>query len=130
MRYRLSKVEELPSTVDERIVYVSDEYELAVLKCACGCGHTVTLLLGDGHRVRDVDGFADISPSIGVWDAPCRSHFLIRQGRVVWSEDFSDSEIRSAMLRQLKRHIKSAVPRRRWYTRFTAWAARIIRRWF
>jgi Family of unknown function (DUF6527) len=103
--YRVNRVDRLPSLLDTNVVYVSDEYGLAVLKCACGCGHRVTLLLDDGHVVNDVDGLADISPSIGVWDAACKSHFWIRRGEVTWAEEFSEGAIRTAMHRQMSRHL-------------------------
>lgn len=118
----------MPPVLADGVVYVSDEYELAALKCACGCGHPITLLLGDGHRVRESHGLADISPSIGVWDAPCKSHFWVRNGQVLWAEEFSGADIEAAMVRQLGRHSKAATPRRPWYVRFAAWAARVVRR--
>jgi len=128
MTYRVKRVDRLPSVVDENVVYVCDEYEIAALKCACGCGHTVTLLLDDGHQVRDVEGFADISPSIGVWDAACKSHFWIRQGNVIWGRTFSEHEIRAAMGEQLSRHLELTQLSRPWYKRLANWITRGFRR--
>jgi hypothetical protein len=127
MTYRVNRVERLPKELDESVVYVSEEYGLAALKCACGCGHRVTLLLGDGHRVSEVGGFADISPSIGVWDATCKSHFWIRHGKVVWGKDFSQAEIRAAMDQQLSNHLEMAARRKSWYKRLATWIANVFR---
>ena len=126
--YRVERVHRLPEALAENVVYVSDEYELAALKCACGCGHRISLLLGDGHKVDEFEGLADISPSIGVWDSPCKSHFWVRNGKVLWAEEFSDAEIGATMARQLGRHLESAARRRPWYTRVMAWLVNLIRR--
>lgn len=127
MIYRVQKVERLPAALADNVVYVSEEFEVAALKCACGCGHQVNLLLGDGHTVYDEGGLADISPSIGVWDAPCRSHFWIYRGRVRWADQWSDAEIHSAMERQLSRHLQGAKTEQPWYRRLARWAVNIFR---
>jgi hypothetical protein len=128
MAYRVRKVERLPSVLDEETVYVSEEYELAALKCACGCEHRVTLLLNDGHTVTEIAGLADISPSIGVWDAECKSHFFIRRGKVIWGKEFSDAEIRSAMRRQLASHVQGPVRSQPWYRSLAEWILNRFRR--
>lgn len=127
MTYRVTRVDRLPPVLDDNVVYVSQEYGLAALKCACGCGHRVTLLLGDGHTVNEVDGLADISPSIGVWDAACRSHFWVRDGNIVWGPDFSETEIRGAMRQQLNRHLETAARNGPWYRRLATWIAHVFR---
>jgi hypothetical protein len=127
MIYRVEKVERLPPALADNVVYVSEEFEVAALKCACGCGHQVNLLLGDGHTIHDEGGLADISPSIGVWDAPCRSHFWIHKGRVLWADQWSEADIQSAMERQLSRHLQGAKMSQPWYKRLARWAARVFR---
>lgn len=128
IRYRAEYVSQIPETLVDGIVYVSHEYEIAALKCACGCGHRVILLLGDGHSVTDTHGYADVSPSIGVWDAPCRSHFFIRRGNVLWAESYSESAIQHAMKRQLKSHLRQSSKPKRWWTQFSEWFLRLIPR--
>lgn len=127
MTYRVNRVERLPTVLNENVIYVSEEYGLAALKCACGCGHRVTLLLGDGHRVNDVGGLADISPSIGVWDAACKSHFWIRNGKVVWGKKFSEADIHASMDQQLSRHLETAARKEPWYNWLAKWIARVFR---
>lgn len=126
MSYRVEHVDRLPEHLEEEIVYISEEYEVAALKCACGCGHKVTLLLGDGHEVREIEERADIWPSIGVWDAPCRSHFFIRNGQIRWADRWSEERIREAMESQLARHL-STESARPWYKRLWTWIARLRR---
>ncbi len=127
MTYRVEKVERLPAALDDCVLYVSEEYDLAALKCACGCGHRVTLLLGDGHTVEDVGGLADVWPSIGVWDAPCRSHFWLHNGSVLWAEQYSEAEIRTAMKHQVGRHLEGTRPRVAWRKRLVSWLRNVFR---
>jgi hypothetical protein len=128
VNYRLEHVLRLPEALEEGVVYVSEEYEVAALNCACGCGHKITLLLDDGHEIRDVEGMPNVWPSIGVWDAQCRSHFFIRNGEVLWAEHWSEEKIQAAMERQLERHISSTKAREPWYTRFWNWFTSWFRR--
>ncbi len=121
MKYRVELVDRLPAKAESGTVYVSREYQIAVLECACGCGHRITLLLDDGHRVEDVGGLANVWPSIGVWDAPCRSHFWIRNGRVQWASTFSEATIRTAMERQVARHRGLASTEIPWHKKVTRW---------
>jgi len=125
VNYRFEPVVRIPEQLEDGVIYVSDEYEIAALKCACGCGHKVTLLLGDGHDVRNLGGHADVSPSIGVWDAPCRSHFFVKHGNVRWAERWSDEKIRAAMGRQLSRHVERTTLRQPWYARAWKWLRKL-----
>jgi hypothetical protein len=89
----------------EAIVYHNEEFELAGLLCACGCGHRITLLVPDSHRVWNEDGYATISPSVGVMDAPCKSHFFIRRGNVEMLPAFTAAHASEIMRAQVARHV-------------------------
>lgn len=115
MMYTLKKVEKTPKELEEGVVYLNVEYELATLKCACGCGHKVVLLYPDGHSVIDDGGYATIYPSVGVWDAPCRSHFFVTQGQVEWCNSWSDEKIKHFMNAQRTRHDQEG--RQPWWVR-------------
>lgn len=116
MKYKIQNVDRFPSILDDEVVYISEEFEMAALNCACGCGHRVNLLLGDGHTVKNIDGLADIYPSVGVWDASCKSHFFIRCGDVIWAESWSQDRIDVAMQFQSQRHDEAvSVP---WYKKW------------
>ena len=104
LKYRMVYVDRIVPPLDAQTVYISEQFEVAALLCPCGCGHQINLLLGDGHRIEDRDGKPSISPSIGVWDSPCRSHFWIRNGEVAWAEEWSDDRINRAMINQTLRH--------------------------
>lgn len=115
MIYILKKVDKTPRELEDGVVYLNVEYELATLKCACGCGHKVVLLCPDGHSVIDDGGYATIYPSVGVWDAPCRSHFFVTRGQVEWYSSWSDEMIKHSMSTQRVRHEKKT--RKPWWVR-------------
>jgi len=59
------------------------------LRCPCGCGETIELLVIDEARPRwDVTirrGRPTLRPS--VWrKVGCRSHFWVRDGRIIWCD--------------------------------------------
>jgi hypothetical protein len=118
MRYIYNEVTKTPAILDEGIVYHNSEFELASLLCACGCGHKVTLLVPDGHHVTNDNDFATITPSIGVFDAPCKSHYFITNGHVRMLTAFSNGRATSVMRAQIARHVahnQEPVP---WLRRF------------
>ncbi len=128
MRYRYRAVERVPKEMEPGVVFHSEEFELAGLLCACGCGHRITLLVPDSHQVFDQGGWATVRPSIGVFDAPCRSHFFIRSGQVDWMPAFSGGQAASIMQAQIARHVmRDRMPLSRW-GRMVAWIAGLFSR--
>lgn len=77
-------VENLPDDLTEGILYVSELFELAAHKCCCGCGEEVITPLKKAHwtLIKSRKGVSLI-PSIGNWKFRCRSHYLIRDNRVI-----------------------------------------------
>lgn len=82
-------VKEMPphDKMADGILYVSMEFEIAIHKCACGCGNIVitpfhspdtgwTLTVGAGDRIT-------LNPSIGCFSFPCKSHYWVRDNRVI-----------------------------------------------
>src|SRR3546814_15221894 len=62
--------------------------------CGCGCGNEVGLRLSPTDwRLTDEGQSISVRPSIGSWSRPCRSHYFIDGGRVVWAGDWTDAEI-------------------------------------
>jgi hypothetical protein len=126
MRYAYQAVERIPQQLREGVVYYSEEFELAALLCACGCGHRVTLLVPDSHQVTSQDGLATIRPSIGVWDAACRSHYFITAGEVEWLPAFTNAGAASLMRMQIARHVASDKKRQSWLDRLRAIVVRNV----
>lgn len=105
MRYHYKLVDRIPKQMEEGVVYHTEEFELAGLLCACGCGHRITLIVPDSHKVWDDGGFATIQPSVGVFDAACKSHFIIRAGNIRSLPAFSGSQATKIMHAQIAHHV-------------------------
>ena len=104
MNFTYEAVERIPKQLHSGVIYHSEEFELAALLCACGCGHRVMLLVPDSHQVSSSGGMATVRPSIAVCDAPCKSHYVISAGRVEWLPAFSKAMASSVMRNQIARH--------------------------
>lgn len=104
MRLEIQHVETMPESLKPGILYVSLEFETAHHLCACGCGHKVHTPLSPAEwQMEETPQGVTLRPSIGNWQLPCRSHYLIRRGEVVWAGEWSDSQIRAGRARDLRR---------------------------
>src|SRR5690348_15182891 len=93
-------VEYIPETVDADTLYVSLDYNIAVHKCACGCGVDVVTPLSPGEWAFTYDGESiSLWPSIGNWSFPCKSHYVIKNGQVRWAAKFDPAKIRAVRQR-------------------------------
>lgn len=93
-RIRLEVVEFMPAQLEPAVLYVSEKYRTAAHLCACGCGEKVRTQLGDpGWRLTTGRSGPTLYPSIGNWQKPCRSHYFIRDGRVLWQGAWTDNEV-------------------------------------
>lgn len=124
MRYVYQAVERIPKPLSNGVVYHSEEFEVGALLCACGCGHRVSLLVPDSHRIMSEGGMATVRPSIAVCDAPCKSHYYISAGRVEWLPAFSDAMVVSVMRAQIARHAVRDAKWQSWGNRVRAAVAR------
>lgn len=87
-------VERVPSPLEDGVVYVSIEFGTVIHKCCCGCGDKVVTPLTPVDWVVIFDGQSiSLHPSIGRWEAPCRSHYWIRNNRVIWSAGWSKDKV-------------------------------------
>src|SRR5690349_21506372 len=87
-------VELMPPELRERVLYVSIRYATAVHLCACGCGIRVVTPISPPEWRLTWDGdTVSLYPSIGNWQFPCRSHYWIRRGRIVWARNMTADEI-------------------------------------
>jgi hypothetical protein len=90
----LARVEFLPRDLAEGVLYVSEEYDVAGHLCACGCGNKVIVPLGAAEwTFREIDGLPTLRPSIGNWQLPCRSHYMITEGRIEWAGGWSQKQV-------------------------------------
>lgn len=87
-------IDEFPTTPVPGTVYVSTPFASALHLCACGCGVKVITPLSPDDWSIIFDGVSvSLTPSIGNWSFPCRSHYLIRRGGVIWSDQWSAQKI-------------------------------------
>ena len=94
MEMRHKFVEFLPAEKEPGSLYISVEFGVAVHLCACGCGQVVVTSLAPYAWVFLYDGeTVSLYPSIGNYSLPCRSHYWIRSGEVVWAKKLSNKEV-------------------------------------
>lgn len=94
--HRLSHrfVVSVPDNLEAEVLYVSLEYDTTNLLCACGCGNQVVLPLHPTAWRLTYDGESvSMSPSVGNWSFPCRSHYWIDRGRVRWAAPWTEGEV-------------------------------------
>jgi hypothetical protein len=94
----------IPDRLEEGVLYVSLPYATAVHKCACGCGHEVVTPFSPTDWWMAFNGEAvSLSPSIGNWSFPCRSHYWIERGRIVWAGEMPNEQIAAGRSRDARR---------------------------
>lgn len=87
-------VEFIPDEIDDATLYISMEYGTVRHKCCCGCGeHVVTPLSPTDWKLTFDGETISLHPSIGNWSFDCRSHYWIRNGRVTWAPQWTQSQI-------------------------------------
>ncbi|MEV8273583.1 DUF6527 family protein [Microbacterium sp. NPDC077184] len=86
-------VDEIPEGLAPDTLYVCIPYATAVHLCACGCGNEVVTPLTPVDWRLSFNGRVSLSPSIGNWSFPCRSHYWITDERVHWSTAWDDERI-------------------------------------
>ena len=87
-------VGQVPTPLEDGIVYVSIEFGTVIHKCCCGCGDKVVTPLSPMDWAVVFDGqTVSLYPSIGRWNADCQSHYWIRNNRVIWLDKWSKGRI-------------------------------------
>jgi hypothetical protein len=84
----------MPRQLEHGFLYVSEEFEVAGHLCACGCGEKVITPLGQaGWSFEDAADGPTLTPSIGSWQLPCKSHYWITGGRVRSADQWTPEQI-------------------------------------
>lgn len=98
----------MPERLEPGLLYVSMDYATVIHLCACGCGSQVVTPLSPTDWELTFDGVdVTLSPSVGNWSFPCRSHYLVRSGRIMPADTWDDDEIAAGRRRDARR--KAAV---------------------
>jgi hypothetical protein len=132
MNFKLQKVKYMPAQLEPGILYVSDEFEIAVHLCACGCGEKIRTPLGPTEWKVSVEkrrAGPSVWPSIGNWQLPCHSHYIIRRGNVIWCNQWTPEEITAGRHAEEERRARYYESRRRFgWNALREWTKRIFRR--
>lgn len=98
-------VENIPDLLDSGVLYVSMEYATAAHSCCCGCGEEVITPFSPTDWKMTFDGETiTLWPSIGNWSFPCRSHYIIKQGKAIEALPWSADQVSEG--RQRDRNVK------------------------
>jgi Family of unknown function (DUF6527) len=93
-RITFERVQYLPRELAPGILYVSEEFAVAGHLCACGCGNKVITPLGPAEwTFTERKGRPTLRPSIGNWQLPCRSHYVIAEGQIRRGDQWSDAQV-------------------------------------
>jgi hypothetical protein len=96
-------VEFMPPELQEGVLYVSVQYATAAHLCACGCGNKVVTPISpvDWQMLFDGDTVS-LTPSIGNWQFPCRSHYWIKLDKIRWAGAWTDEQIAAGRQREAR----------------------------
>lgn len=129
-KIHLKFVEFMPKCLETEILYVSERFKVAAHMCPCGCGNKIVTPLGPSEwSFSEKKGRPTLSPSIGNWQIPCKSHYWIRGGEIEWSYQWSEERIEAGRKRdhaRLEAYIKQKelAQKRSIWSRFINWLFR------
>ncbi len=87
-------VEFVPEDIQDGVLYITITYCTAIHKCVCGCGNEVVTPLSPTDWELIFDGkTVSLSPSIGNWNFPCKSHYFITKNKIRYSKRWEDRKI-------------------------------------
>jgi len=119
----LELVELMPAKLEPGVLYVSQKYRTAAHLCACGCGQKIRTQLGPlGWQFTNHRQGPTLSPSIGNWQKPCRSHYFIKSGRIIWAAPMSEAAVlRGRQAETQRRDEFFRTSNRGWWERVKIW---------
>lgn len=76
----------MPKEIQEGIIYISEEFSISKHKCPCGCGEVINIPIHEhrGWTINIVDDKVSFNPSIGNWYLKCKSHYYIKNNKIIW----------------------------------------------
>lgn len=93
-------VTHLPDTLEPGVLYVAPEFGTVSHLCCCGCGEEVVTPLTPTDWYMTFDGESiSLHPSVGSWTLRCRSHYVIRRGRVFVAPAWTEAQIAAERMR-------------------------------
>lgn len=93
-------VKHVPEKLEPGVLYVCVEYATAVHSCCCGCGEEVVTPFTPTDWNLTFDGETiSLWPSIGNWNFPCRSHYVIDRSRVREALRWTDEQVAAGRIK-------------------------------
>lgn len=103
-RLRLERAQYMPKVLEPGVLYASVEFGAAAHLCACGCGAKIrTPLAPTEWTLEETSDGPSLSPSVGNWQQPCRSHYWIWRGEVEWHGDWTEAQVQAGRRREHQR---------------------------
>ena len=94
MKIELQRVQYMPKELKPRVLYVSEEFEIAMHLCPCGCCSKVKTPLGPTEwSVEQTKSGPSLRPSVGNWQQACQSHYWITRGEIIWAGKWTPEQI-------------------------------------
>lgn len=107
MRIELERVQYMPKALEPGILYFAEEYGAAAHLCACGCGTKIrTPIAPTEWAIYEGTKGVTVRPSVGNWQHPCRSHYLITDGVIDWRDEWTEEEVLTGRKREAVRRAK------------------------
>lgn len=131
MKFELRRVHYMPTELKPGILYVSDEFNIAIHLCACGCASKIKTALGPTEwSVEGTKSGPSLRPSVGNWQEACQSHYWITRGETIWAEKWTPEQIAAGRRRDEERRqaYYDRLDRKRGRTipRFWRWVRRLF----
>ena len=113
----------IPEPLQMGTLYVNPQGTRAHHLCACGCSQRVMTPLNEIEwKLTGSDDRPSLHPSVGNWNLDCRSHYILKEGRVCWARRFSSSEIDAVRRADLRPYLQTS-----WLQNVGAWIERLAR---
>ncbi len=99
--------------LEDGVLYISMEHCSAIHKCVCGCGNEIVTPLSATDWQIKYDGTVTLTPSVGNWNIPCRSHYFIRENRVEHASSWEEYQREISSKAVQKKRKKKRVGRKK-----------------
>ena len=100
-------VDYIPERLNEGVLYICEQYNIASHLCCCGCGkEVVTPLSPVDWVIKKNEDKVSLHPSIGNWSFPCQSHYYIQSNNIIWAEGFTQQQIAEVKKRDMTDKVK------------------------
>ena len=101
---RLQRVSYMPKALEPGVLYVSEEFGTVAHLCPCGCGSKIRTPLGPTEwSLKVTNRGPSLFPSIGNWQRPCKSHYWIRQGKIIWASPWTPEQVTAGLSNEEER---------------------------